>query len=726
MTDIPPRFVLDSAGDAVVPDGYLLVNTEAGFLSHALGSVPMVVRGSSLCRWAEDFCVGRNLPWKRAQSPLSQIQAICRMLTAVQAQHIYALLGAKYQELPQQANVTDVLQALYPEGPWQIQPFHSAHWLLWLDSTEPPPELQPLFAQLAQQWQSAFQPSEPIFYTVHDAASARTLLEQWMGITGTEACSFGPFPLPVPSRWRERARLAWSEESLSERTSLLDRVRCCQAPHALLEVAAELSAQYYKYRPEKLTPEQVKRLGTYLTYESLSDLHALCPPEKPSPLPDTAPAVLSWFTNQYLPFRQWEVVHGDKAAHTWAEELARQFSLWCLAFYPIAIAGGLGQSHLAIHQAKQLRNSRHGYLTLWVIFDGLTYGDGQSLVERLSQHPRLSEEAAFPVLSALPTITSFCKRALIHAVPPALVMTEDAPANWGGARILERNKDPKDQLASGNLGNVFIWSLTEPDKTYHAHFDAITIRRNVQSQLENWVAKIIGAALSVPDALPVRIVFSTDHGRLMTSGNRQLTVPDGMEAHGRAAYGNANKKFDLSGTHIEKGIVYLDRDRFRLPVDCAVALGSDVFKTSDGKTGEEQFPHGGLYPEEVLIPWVEFVRDRRTPTIRCVLSGQGRAGAEGTLTCRFENLGSFPVTAAALRFAFGSESRSLSISCLLPAMEETMLDVTLSNWPTNFQLEQAAATIEYGMLNGTSYESAAALELKSVEMQRRDVSLEDL
>ena len=68
-------FLLDATGDAPVPKGYAVVSTEVEFLSEALSPTPLLIRGISLCRWAEEFRTGRDYSWR--QCALSRSGCVC-------------------------------------------------------------------------------------------------------------------------------------------------------------------------------------------------------------------------------------------------------------------------------------------------------------------------------------------------------------------------------------------------------------------------------------------------------------------------------------------------------------------------------------------------------------------------------------------------------------------------------------------------------------------------
>ena len=68
--------------------------------------------------------------------------------------------------------------------------------------------------------------------------------------------------------------------------------------------------------------------------------------------------------------------------------------------------------------------------------------------------------------------------------------------------------------------------------------------------------------------------------------------------------------------------------------DIAITLNESAFYNNDGSGGSEVYPHGGLFPEEVIVPWVVFMRDKVKPMIDFSFSGDGRARMAGTIHWR--------------------------------------------------------------------------------------------
>lgn len=730
-----PRFLLDASGEVPAPIGHEIVGTEAEFLRQATGPAALLVRGPALCRWAEEFCSGRDYVWETVRPATEWLRLYCPALTEAEAHHIHGMLTLgrpAYQEGGAGYRVWEVLESLFPEGPWAESPGreHAARWLLWLEGNAPDPALRPLLAQTAAGWALVAPEEIAPLYAIHDEPAARMALAAWLGVTdtlpGREA--WGDFPLAVPARWRTQARALWSADSVAERPRLLTRVQERRAPYDIRVEAARMAAEYFQHHARDLTAPVLASLEALLPEATAARLRALCPPPPPAPLPDSVDGVLEWFVGQYLPYRLWEQEHGDEAARKMASERGAEFESWCLRFYPAALAGA--SEHLAIRRSQRLQQRRAEGVTLWIVFDGLTYPDGQTMARLLAEEPRLSLVSLTPVLSLLPTITKFCKNPLIEGLPSGSVDEARPVPSWDGARRLERNREPETALARAEQGDVFVWPLTQPDKTYHERFDGPTVRRNVQSELERWAGAIRDGARAVPAHLPLRVVFTTDHGRLLSAGTRTLEVPEGMEAHGRAAYGRSGRVFGATGTLRDEaaGLVFLDKDRFRLPTDCAVALGSSVFKTSDGKTGQEWFPHGGLSPEEVLIPWGELTRDLAPPLLRTSLSGRGRSGATSRAQIHLENLGTVPVRAVAVALTVGTETRVLAIEEIeLGPLSSAEVSVEVPRWPTAAQTEGARAAVEILLPGGSRISVEARVALQTQEMQGgRAASLEDL
>ncbi len=91
------HFLLDRSGDARVPEGYTVIDSEVAFLAHAVDDGRWLIRGGRLCEWAETFLAGRRISWQEALSPCHAIQAAVPGLSPEQAAELFARLEAQFR-----------------------------------------------------------------------------------------------------------------------------------------------------------------------------------------------------------------------------------------------------------------------------------------------------------------------------------------------------------------------------------------------------------------------------------------------------------------------------------------------------------------------------------------------------------------------------------------------------------------------------------------------------
>ena len=735
MSDAP-RYYLDRRGDARVSPNCALVESETEFLQRVRSEAPLHVRGSLLCDWATQLAQARGWKVQTLSSPTATLQNAIPGLTLEQAQALFDRLGSRFDTLTLPVSVADLLQVFAPADMWSDAPAykHVAQWLLWLDATEPSDFLAPLLTAQAQQWrQECAEPLQPL-YAVTNQAAARRVLREWLHIQPGLANMADPFPLPVPIHWLREAHEAWSQAAVRTDGGFYADITRAALPSELQTTAAQVAYAYFKANIahlERLDASSQARLRSLLTQAEHAELSRLRPPAMPTPLPAELPDVLRWFTREYLPYRQWQAEHGDGAAATRIAQIARQYADWLLRIYPAALhsAGSTSYHALSIACARRLREDRGDDVTFWIILDGMVYSDAEILLNRIETEPRLARETLRPVLSPLPTITRFCKPALMNGSTQTSLAGETDPVpTFEGAELLRRDSDPAAALQYATNGKIYVWSLVEPDASYHQlGADRPTILRNVQSELEKVAYAIKAAALAVPDNLRLRIVLATDHGRLLTPANRLHSVPPGMESHGRAAYGVSSQTPTRDGFLIEGETVTLFGSRFDLPCDVTVPLDGNAFRKNNDATGTEQFCHGGLYPEETIVPWAEILRDRKTPTIRVMVRGKAKAGTPGTLEITLENSSTIPVVLRTLTLHPGGQMpRVIPFDKELRGLSKWEETADIERWFRAVDAERTAATASFELANGSSFEVEAEVALGSIEMYQRDNLLEDL
>ena len=238
-------------------------------------------------------------------------------------------------------------------------------------------------------------------------------------------------------------------------------------------------------------------------------------------------------------------------------------------------------------------------------------------------------------------------------------------------------------LAAADLGTTIRWRLTEPDGTYH--FDS---GGNLDAAVEAELFKIANHLNSIVERhvveRPLRIVITADHGRLTGDSRRTVRAPVGLQVHGRAAWGQGSAVPMLSGPYeIADGIVWLRPADYELPAkqNYAMVLDDRVFVSPDGKSGNERSPHGGLFPEEVLVPWIVLLRDIVVLAPIVSLSGSGQQDQPGVLIGTIANPNPFPVRILSASLVADGRDQALSLEAEIAARASLPVTLTVQRWP---------------------------------------------
>lgn len=705
-------FLLDVHGDAPVPTGYYPVASEAEFLLRALGEEPILVRGHALCRWAREFCEARDYLCEDRESPAIELLQAYPELGDLQAQRLTRWLGEQWTMLPRPLELTRIAAVLWPNELWEadLDSRHAAYWLLWLvDPEVEKPELA-LLKAIASGWAARVSNPESEAYSAVDKERAWDLLKEWLRVNASDR-DWPLFPdIDVPASVFRKMRSDWRAETVASRGRFFSELADRSPRKEILQAAARIIAEFYLNNPEELSGEERERLRPYLSRETDMALRNILPPREPGEPPEDPDALVEWFRNVYLPYRTWQVWYGQEQHHERVKELCRGFGLRYLSLYARASAGGAGAERLNWAKAASISQDHSNDITLMIVLDGLGYDDAEVLLNAIGDYSdRLSVDSRNVALAPLPTITLFAKPALLTGVQPQYASDQERLGS-----LYTKDVQIIEALSEAKPGELKIWSLLEPDKTYHAHQDRETIVQEVSGRLQSLGSRIAKVAHAVPHEQRLKVVLCTDHGRLLDVSRRAQPVPSGMKPHGRAAWGELKQGSPPEGFVIEKDIVYLHPDRFGLAQPCAVVLSGESFLTSDGKTGNESFPHGGLYPEEVLIPWLELTRDRDPLNLQAVLSGRGVAGAHGRLSLRVDNLSDLPVRLLQLEIS-GRDLR-MDIDQLVGPMSFREVEQDWAPWPSSRDLAELRATLRYSLPAGKEHVVVIEPSLDSEEL----------
>lgn len=746
---------LDWKGDAEVAPDARLVETEVQWLQvaptlRAPDADGVWVRGADLCEWASQWWQGMGGQCEDVRNAIDALLALVPSLGRDEAKAIADALKARGHNGA--LHLREILALLFPDfgengSLWSRS--HSAHnrleiaanWLLWMEKQH---AIEPRHALLIERqceiWRDTNREFGDLFPAT--AGAARSAINAWLGLEkGNQRGSFGaldPFPLAIPPHWLDGARDFYARTFTREfeakegaATEFWRGYERTNAPLALRKVAAQTLAEWVTAHPQQLSGALISLLEPLLPAQTLAKLRDLQPPPAPDDLPiakrSEAGLIFDWVTGQYLPFRHWQCQSEDAASRAQSLEAAAQFGRWFLDFYHNAMVGA-ARKWLQISRAADLRFETSGEITFWVIADGLGWLDARALAQFIAQaNPRFSLLEMAPYFATIPTITAFAKPSLRHSA---------APDSVDENRINERrheievagHKEAAGALKVAQVGDLIIWKPLEPDKTYHENADASILRHRVAGALSSLAQQIVEAAGAAPADVRLQIVVTTDHGRMLGPSQRSHATPPNYTSSGRAAYGE--NKPDLTN---QKDLLWLDPELYRCKSHVVIVNDDGAFTTNESdvagaRGGVEKFAHGGIFPEEVVVPWMVFGRDVAPVSLGGVLTGKGRAGREGRAKLRLSNASNRALTLESIELSYGAQ-RVGPIAFASPILESYNnrdVEVVIPIWPSASQAREAKATILARVPDGRLVENEARVEFETEELQTRENVLDDL
>lgn len=718
------KILLDPFNETKASHEYKIIETEVSFLEYALSKEHLHIRENWLCKWAETFFKGREIEFKYARSIVRELVNLYEHLSENEAVRIYEMLEER--DNPDiKLYPVELLNGCFPDPLWwkNSSVAHGAEWLLWLIKEKPKSFFEPIIKQVCANWIEADSLLSPI-YTCYNHQLAEEILFKWICYVDTELIeSIGSFPKQLPPNWLARKIDFFDKKIIETKGKFILKFLEHESNHNDKLIITTKSIEYFSFNPHNISPEVFFALKNFATDKDLARLNKLQPMAEPQSIPSGSDQVFLWFDNEYLPYRQRSIEVNDEEARRISIEKAQEFSLWYLDYYPRAIIKG---QNLAPHRAQKIKEQHKEYVSLFVILDGLNVIDSKILINAILSAEYTNNldlvENSF-VFSLLPTVTEFTKKYIVNG---SLSINSEKLDKLGVD--ISDDHSPVDNLSKAKPGEIIIWRIQEPDNTYHSGSKAADLPTKIKGQLVIISERIKEVVKETPLYCSLRIIITTDHGRMLGKSQRDVKVPNDMVAHGRAAWGNSALEFDSKGYLIENNIVYISDDSYYLNGQTvAIILSDQAFEHET--FSEEVSPHGGLFPEEVILPWLVFERNVERPSFTINVAGSGQANKQGEAALHILNISSYEARLMSTEINLGTHIENINIDqlpAILPKSDNTF-KLIIKSWPSVDQTQTGSLKVEILLPNGELIINSISLkDLKSESMYARDNILEDL
>lgn len=704
------------------PEYAQVIQTELDFLKLAEADGLIYVRGK-LCSAAEIYYSARHVTCEYIQTYEGRLQSLFPTLSGDEARHILRTYRDQLSDIETIHNRSGFWKALFPQPFWHQPPSieHFARYLLWLRQTDILPALQELLLGQCQEWDEYDVSGLPCKYAAAlSSEAANDILLIWLGVTHSEnATRLAKFPEEVPAEMQSQARSVWKRRLIQTKGALFDVLRRLNLPQVMITIVAEEAASYFLANSQQLTLVRLKQLESLVQNTSLLEqLRSKIPVPEPGEVPTSLTETIRWYQEEYVPYRLFALIQEGTKTQEVLEACQRQFCIWLLETMPKLLVENPESSVLLFNRMRHFSAKTKKLTTLVIVLDGLALTDGETIKKLiLNQVPELHPRKLTLGLSLLPTITQVCKPAIYYATLPKNV-EESLPYP---IKIVKENRSPLKVLKEAEEGEVIIWSHSQPDATYHKSADKEIIETSINAEFQIIVSTLKQILEDKKVSSNLRVVFTADHGRLPVKSKRKHPTPTGMESHGRAAIGKSGKDFPSSGYLIEGNIVYLSQYRYGLPYDAAFILNDEAFTMSGGKGGMDEFSHGGAFPEEVFVPWLEFETTVEEPSLEYKVDGRGQAGRKGYINFELTNPSNelFHVESIRVEFVSHGEVCILnSESAVIDPMTSQKIAIDFERYPTESEVATLKITLTLKNKDGSTNDIPVVFLLEDIHIEK--------
>lgn len=719
------KILLDPTSNLNSKEGYTNITSEIEFLKYFDKHTNLLIQGERLCRWAQTFYTGRKQEVSIYTPLCEELSSIVPFLSEHDAKNIEKDIKDRKIDIEYPLTINKVLHSLYPSRIWSSRPSwtHCAEWLTWLITEKPENHYSALITSQVNSWLAIAEDNLKKIYHVTTCQKAIEVLIGWLCIEENEWSALEEkFPISVPEEISPIAREKWIPEIISSEGQFFKKLNVSRVPFSLLRLAAQETFNYLKEHPGKITETHYAQLSEYLDAFDSEWLSRNQKPRIPTVIPKTPEKVIKWFIDEYLPFREWQHITQSEDDKPLVLDYAKEFALWYLYEYPKGLLDGLISEYISFRRVREL-TPQNDEIIIVIVMDGLHCIDARTLKQLLlPKIPNCEVVETNYVFAPIPTITEDSKEALLRAVPP-----ENIHQVGFTGEVVSMKSSLADRVRSASPPITLFWRLVEPDSTYHRINKSETLKFDVKGSLSSAADKIHEIIQSIPNNVKFKIIITTDHGRMLGESKYCIPVPDGYDSHGRVAKGESNDVFPASGVIIRDEVAFLYSERFGTKHDLAIPLSENAFQTDNELRKMELYSHGGLFPEEVIIPWYVFMKPEEKPNVKITFTGKGQTRKKAVATFFITNSSDSKIFLEKIIIDHPITGRiEKDYDLEVPSLARCHVNIELLSWPSQSDKKEMVATASMRSSWGQFHEIEIEKSFESEEMYSAPDILEDL
>lgn len=503
----------------------------------------------------------------------------------------------------------------------------------------------------------------------------------------------------------------------------------------LFEAERDALLEYVEHNLDQSTPALLEHIRCKFinlpdTNNKVDALANRLPPKRPE-LPNSQKWGLKtsewfkWAVNSYLPYRYWMITNNKFDEEI--ETMSQIYEDWLYKSYP-KLLNRPDQFVYGTYQRINQLLERH--TVLWVIIDNLPFFFSRMLTKHLAKNG-LRVTDMVKQLAMLPSETAISRKCALAGRLPNQIREnlnetdalQEAWRNRTNKRVVVLEKLNDLENIDQQQAELFIYVYGRLDKLGHTPNSKDFER---EAEIDAALARLVGKIQIAMTQLTqitgsATLVISTDHGSTyLQQQSKGLSVPPSAiedviyEEHRR--FIRTSRQDSLNSTEW----FYLNKDQFGLHYDFAVARGWRYLGSRP-----QGFTHGGLSPEETLVPMFicELGKDEyQTIQLSYEQATEPlRLGRPSKLAVRVRNPYRMPIEGLEITLSdYGQTFSPIDIDPQLEVATET-IEFTL---PAKLTVEQETIFINITvlfMVRGQKHSQMTKLRLKVRQLFKTDL-----
>lgn len=343
-------------------------------------------------------------------------------------------------------------------------------------------------------------------------------------------------------------------------------------------------------------------------------LDNIIPPQKPlEPEKNyTVDNWLKWAKNEYFNYRFW--MEENNQIDESVDEFSNDFGIWMYNNYNYLIAE---QKHMIFNAINSINSDlKMDELSIVLVIDNFNY-KYVSLINELFKEEGFSNTLDKPLLSMLPSETSISKACLFRGD------AYDYDSNKSYDKLCNEwqsllNKPVKYVSGIGELrtelykvANIYIVNYLEIDTILHRNQKAFaqSTRSKVKEELKALVQVVCNFVKRIGFENKVKLYVCSDHGCTKIIKDKENYI---NKSYYKGKCEDASHRFVIVSddnmskvsSNIEDFCYVMDRNKYGTKDNYLIAKNYYRFL----ETNEHFYVHGGITPEETIIPFLKFER----------------------------------------------------------------------------------------------------------------------